>query len=68
MQLYRSRLTEEPIPRITPNSQDARKVGIRGAKSHGAHKGSQVAAQGARPRARIGAWIDGRDQKERGAR
>ena len=38
VQLYRSRLTEEPVPRITPNSQDARKAGICGSKSHGPHE------------------------------
>ena len=38
VQLCRSRLTEEPVPRITPDSQDARKAGLRGSKSHGTHK------------------------------
>jgi hypothetical protein len=68
VQFYRSRRTEESVPRIAPNSQDARKPGTRRSKSHGAHKGSKVAAQGTNPRTRIGAWVDGRDQKERGAR
>jgi hypothetical protein len=68
VQVYRSRLTEEPVPRITPNSQDARKAKVRGSKSHGAHKRGQVAAQGSHPRAMVGAWFDGRDQKKRGAR
>ena len=64
----RSRLPEELVPRIGPNSQDARKARIHGAKSHGTQKRGQVAAQGAHPRARIGAGIDDCDQKERGAR
>ena len=38
VQLCRSRLTEEPVPRLTPDSQDARKSVLRGSKSHGAHK------------------------------
>ena len=38
VQLYRSRQTEEPVPSITPDSQDARKAGIRRSKSHGAHQ------------------------------
>jgi len=67
VQLYRSRRTEEPVPRIRSDSQDARKAGIHGAKSHGAHKGGQVAAQRADPHVLIGAGIDGHDQKERGA-
>jgi hypothetical protein len=67
VQLYRSRLTEEPVPGIRPKAQDARKAGIHGSKCHGAQKGGQVAAQGAHPRARIGAWVDVRDEKERGA-
>ncbi len=38
VQFCRSRLPEKPVPRIRPNSQDARKAGIHGSKSHGAHK------------------------------
>ena len=38
VQLYRSRPTEEPVPRVTPDPHDARKAGLRGSKSHGAHE------------------------------
>ena len=38
VQFRRSRLTEEPVPRIAPDSQDARKAGVRGSKSHRAHQ------------------------------
>ena len=68
VQVCRSRLTEEPAPRIASDSQDAREAGPRGPKSHGANERGQVAAQGAHPRARTGAGVDGRDQKERGSR
>ena len=63
-----SRLTEEPVPRIRSDTHNARKPVFRRSKSHGAHKRGQIGAQGSHLRPWLGAWVDGCDQKERGAR
>ena len=62
------RRAKELVPGIRPNSQDAGKPGLDVAKFNRAKQGGKIRAEGPNNASSAGAWLQGYDQKDRGAR
>ena len=67
VQVCRPRRTKEGLPGIGANAHDAGEARLEVAKFDGAQQGAEVAAERADGSAASRAWIQRRDQEDRGA-